>query len=95
MLQLHNLKKLTKKRKRIGRGGDRGGLSGRGRDGQKGATGSTSEISATFEGGQITLVRRIPRRGLIMPRLEKNIILLSWLIWTAIAIRTKQLIKTL
>ena len=63
MLQLHNLEKLTKKRKRVGRGGDRGGLSGRGRDGQKGATGSTSEISATFEGGQMPLVRRLPRRG--------------------------------
>jgi len=65
MLQLHNLNKTTKKRKRIGRGGDRGGLSGRGRDGQKGSTGSNSEISFSFEGGQMPLVRRIPRRGFV------------------------------
>lgn len=65
MLQLHNLQKTTKKRKRIGRGGDRGGLSGRGRDGQKGSTGSNSEISFSFEGGQMPLVRRIPRRGFV------------------------------
>lgn len=63
MLQLNNLEKLTKKRKRVGRGGDRGGHSGRGKDGQKARTGSTSELKPSFEGGQMPLVRRIPRRG--------------------------------
>ncbi len=63
MLRLDSLQKITKKRKRVGRGGDRGGYSGRGCDGQKGRTGSTGEIKAFFEGGQMPLVRRIPRRG--------------------------------
>ena len=67
MLQLNNLEKLTKKRKRVGRGGKRGRHSGRGKGGQKSQTGSTSEIKAFFEGGQMPLVRRIPRRGFNNP----------------------------
>jgi large subunit ribosomal protein L15 len=63
MLQLNTLEKLTKTRKRVGRGGDRGGHCGRGKDGQKARTGSNSEIKASFEGGQMPLSRRIPRRG--------------------------------
>jgi large subunit ribosomal protein L15 len=63
MLQLNKLEKTTEKRKRVGRGGDRGGHSGRGKDGQKARTGSTSELKAYFEGGQMPLIRRIPRRG--------------------------------
>lgn len=63
MLQLNNLETLLKKRKRVGRGGKRGGKSGRGAMGQKSRSGSNSELSATFEGGQMPLVRRIPRRG--------------------------------
>ncbi|MFA6263890.1 MAG: 50S ribosomal protein L15 [Candidatus Babeliales bacterium] len=65
MLQLNNLKKLTEPRKRVGRGGKRGRYSGRGKEGQKSRTGSTSEIKAFFEGGQMPLVRRIPRRGFV------------------------------
>ena len=67
MLQLNNLEKLTKKRKRVGRGGKRGRYAGRGKEGQKSRTGSTSEIKAFFEGGQMPLVRRIPRRGFNNP----------------------------
>jgi large subunit ribosomal protein L15 len=63
MLQLNKLEKLTEKRKRVGRGGKRGRYSGRGKEGQRSRTGSRSEISAFFEGGQMPLVRRIPRRG--------------------------------
>lgn len=63
MLQLNNLQKLTKKRKRIGRNGGRGGTSGRGETGQGSRTGANSKIGHTFEGGQMPLVRRIPRRG--------------------------------
>lgn len=63
MLQLNNLQPLTKKRKRIGRGGGRGGTSGRGETGQGSRTGANSKIGAAFEGGQMPLVRRIPRRG--------------------------------
>lgn len=67
MLQLNNLEKLTKKRKRVGRGGKRGRYAGRGKGGQGSRTGSSSEIKAFFEGGQMPLVRRIPRRGFNNP----------------------------
>jgi len=60
---LHKLEKTTQKRKRVGRGGKRGRYSGRGKEGQKSRTGSGSELKASFEGGQMPLVRRIPRRG--------------------------------
>jgi large subunit ribosomal protein L15 len=60
---LHKLVKITEKRKRVGRGGKRGRHCGRGKGGQKTRTGSTSELKASFEGGQMPLVRRIPRRG--------------------------------
>ena len=63
MFQLNNLEKLTQKRKRIGRGGDRGGTSGKGHKGQKARTGAQSELKASFEGGQMPLSRRLPRRG--------------------------------
>ncbi len=67
MLQLNQLEKLTQKRKRVGRGGKRGRYCGRGKEGQKSRTGSTSEIKAFFEGGQMPLIRRIPRRGFVNP----------------------------
>jgi large subunit ribosomal protein L15 len=63
MFQLNNLEKTTEPRKRVGRGGKRGRYAGRGKEGQKSRTGSTSELKASFEGGQMPLVRRIPRRG--------------------------------
>ncbi len=63
MFQLNNLPSLGKKRKRIGRGGSRGGTSGRGHKGQKARTGGKSKIRAGFEGGQMPLVRRLPKRG--------------------------------
>lgn len=63
MLLLNNLEKLVKPRKRVGRGGRRGGNSGRGSKGQKSRPGAGSEIKAFFEGGQMPLARRVPRRG--------------------------------
>lgn len=63
MLLLNKLEKLVKPRKRVGRGGSRGGTSGRGHKGQKSRPGANSEIKACFEGGQMPLARRIPRRG--------------------------------
>ncbi len=62
MLQLSNLTKAGKKRKRIGRGGSRGGTSGRGHKGQKARSGNHG-VGLAFEGGQMPLVRRIPKRG--------------------------------
>jgi large subunit ribosomal protein L15 len=63
MLQLDKIESLCKKRKRRGRGGDRGGTSGRGHKGQKARTSGKSDAKAWFEGGQMSLTRRLPRRG--------------------------------
>ncbi len=63
MLQLDKIESLCKKRKRRGRGGDRGGTSGRGHKGQKARTSGKSDAKAWFEGGQMSLSRRLPRRG--------------------------------
>lgn len=63
MLQLNTLEPLLKKRKRIGRGGSRGGTSGKGNKGQKARTGGASKVRTSFEGGQMPLVRRLPKRG--------------------------------
>lgn len=63
MLQLNNLESLVKDRKRYGRGGSRGGTSGKGHKGQRARTGGISEITPFFEGGQMPLTRRLPRRG--------------------------------
>ncbi|MXZ00285.1 50S ribosomal protein L15 [Candidatus Poribacteria bacterium] len=52
-----------RKRKRVGRGpgSGRGKTCGRGHKGQKSRSGSS--IPAWFEGGQMPLVRRLPKRG--------------------------------
>ena len=52
-----------RKRKRVGRGrgSGYGGTSGRGHKGQKSRSGAS--IPAWFEGGQMPLVRRVPKRG--------------------------------
>lgn len=63
MLQLDKIESLCKKRKRRGRGGDRGGTSGRGHKGQKARTSGKSDAKPWFEGGQMSLTRRLPRRG--------------------------------
>ncbi len=63
MLTLSNRIAVVEKRKRIGRGGSRGGTSGKGSKGQKARTGGSSKIRACFEGGQMPLHRRLPKRG--------------------------------
>ncbi|MBY0354061.1 50S ribosomal protein L15 [Candidatus Babeliales bacterium] len=63
MLKLNQLTSLTKKRKRVGRGGSKGGTSGKGSKGQLARTGGRSEVRPFFEGGQMPLSRRLPRRG--------------------------------
>ncbi|MEM1269042.1 MAG: 50S ribosomal protein L15 [Bacteroidota bacterium] len=60
--KLSPAKGATKNRKRIGRGaGSRGGTSTKGHKGQKSRSGAS--IPAWFEGGQMPLVRRIPKFG--------------------------------
>jgi len=61
MFELHNLQSSGKKRKRVGRGGSRGGTAGKGHKGQKARSGGS--VSARFEGGQMPLFRRLPKRG--------------------------------
>ena len=76
MLKLHNLESAGKKRKRVGRGGSRGGTSGRGHKGQKARSGSHNP-RAGFEGGQMPLYRRLPKRGFNNKRFADETIVLS------------------
>jgi len=65
-MKLHELspqKSSTKNRKRVGRGYGSGLVKtcGRGSKGQKSRSGS--KFKSTFEGGQMPLQRRLPKRG--------------------------------
>ena len=65
-MQLHDLTPApgsTKNRKRVGRGNSsgHGTTSGRGQKGQGSRSGGTK--GAGFEGGQMPLARRLPKRG--------------------------------
>ena len=65
-MKLHELEKnigATHKKKRVGRGpgSGLGKTSGRGQKGQKARSGGS--INPVFEGGQLPLYRRIPKRG--------------------------------
>lgn len=62
--------KITNKRKRVGRGGSRGGTSGRGHKGQKARSGAGRKIGPAFEGGQMPLHRRLPKRGFTNARFK-------------------------
>lgn len=69
-MELHSLKPAigsVKKSKRIGRGqgSGRGGTSTRGHKGQGSRSGSTTKPG--FEGGQMPLQRRLPKRGFKNP----------------------------
>lgn len=68
---------LTKKRKRVGRGGSRGGTSGKGHKGQKARSGGKSRIKPSFEGGQMPLHRRLPKRGFNNKRFKKEFSLVT------------------
>ena len=65
-MKLHELEKnigATHAKKRVGRGSGSGlgKTSGRGQKGQKARSGGS--INPVFEGGQLPLYRRIPKRG--------------------------------
>ena len=73
-LRLHNLKPAPgsrKDRKRVGRGKSSGGnkTAGRGQKGQKSRSGFVHKRG--FEGGQMPLVRRVPKLGGFKPRTRK------------------------
>ena len=66
MAELHDLRPnsgSTKNKKRVGRGpgSGLGKTAGRGQDGQKSRSGG--KVRRDFEGGQMPLTRRIPKRG--------------------------------
>ncbi len=70
MTELHDLtpaKGSRRRRKRVARGpgSGKGKTAGRGQDGQKSRSGDN--IPAGFEGGQMPLQRRIPKRGFTPP----------------------------
>jgi large subunit ribosomal protein L15 len=74
-MQLHDVHQgihKRKKRKRIGRGIG----SGHGKTASKGHKGHSSrqgfKIGALFEGGQIPLARRVPKRGFFNGRFKKD-----------------------
>lgn len=60
---LHPAKNSRKSKRRVGRGpgSGRGKTAGRGTKGQKSISGYSRKIG--FEGGQMPLVRRVPKRG--------------------------------
>ena len=65
-MKLHELEKnigATQAKKRVGRGSGSGlgKTSGRGQKGQKARSGGS--INPVFEGGQLPLFRRVPKRG--------------------------------
>ena len=61
-MQLNNLIKINKKKIRVGKGigSGKGKTSGRGHKGQKSRSGVAIK---SFEGGQMPLYRRLPKRG--------------------------------
>lgn len=77
MNKLNERVKITEKRKRVGRGGSRGGTSGKGHKGQKARTGGSGKLRAGFEGGQMPLHRRLPKRGFTNARFKKEFALVN------------------
>src|SRR6058998_2900832 len=69
-LRLHNLRPRPGARHRVkrlgcGESSGHGKTSGKGHKGQKPRSGGSIRLG--FEGGQMPLIRRLPKRGLIMP----------------------------
>lgn len=71
-MELHSLSKIVKKaKKRVGRGygsGKGGHTTGRGTKGQK----ARGKVKATFEGGQLSLAKRLPRKKGFRPYRKKE-----------------------
>lgn len=66
-----------KERRRIGRGHGSGWgkTAGKGHNGQKQRSGTY--VSASFEGGQMPLIRRVPKRGFSNSAFQKDIIVIN------------------
>jgi large subunit ribosomal protein L15 len=78
-MNLSNLKYAQgsrKDRKKVGRGGSRGKQSGRGNKGAKSRSGHSTR--PWFEGGQMPIQRRLPKRGFTnIHRIEYQVVNLS------------------
>ena len=74
MISLNNRKKINKSKMRVGRGiaSGKGKTSGRGVKGQKSRSGVAIK---SFEGGQMPLYRRLPKRGFNPIKKEKIAVL--------------------
>ena len=75
MMRLHNLKprpgaKHRVKRLGSGESSGHGKTSGKGHKGQKARSGGSIRLG--FEGGQMPLIRRLPKRGFNNARFHKN-----------------------
>jgi len=106
---LHPAKMSRKERKRVGRGpgSGRGKTAGRGTKGQKSISGYSRKRS--FEGGQMPLSRRVPKRGFTnifkkeyseinldrLERVKKDIIKPKDLVEAGLLKRESQVIKIL
>tara|TARA_B100000900_G_scaffold338239_1_gene300334 strand:- start:435 stop:887 length:453 start_codon:yes stop_codon:yes gene_type:complete len=75
MINLNNRKKINKSKMRVGRGigSGKGKTSGRGVKGQKSRSGVAIK---SFEGGQMPLYRRLPKRG-FNPIVKEKIAILN------------------
>ena len=76
-MQLNTINiKIKKKKKRLGRGigSSKGKTSGRGHKGQKSRSGVAIK---SFEGGQMPLYRRLPKRGFKNFNKKKNIAMIN------------------
>jgi large subunit ribosomal protein L15 len=73
-MELNNLSKIKKKKIRVGRGigSGRGKTSSRGHKGQKSRSGVAIK---SFEGGQMPLYRRLPKRGFKSLNINRTAIL--------------------
>ena len=73
-MELNNLSKIIKKKIRVGRGigSGRGKTSSRGHKGQKSRSGVAIK---SFEGGQMPLYRRLPKRGFKSLNINRTAIL--------------------
>ena len=80
MMKLHELSPApgsVKERKRIGRGAasGQGKTAGKGHKGQKARSGSNAHIG--FEGGQMPLHRRLPKKGFNNTRFQDKILIVN------------------
>ena len=93
MITLNNREKINKSKIRVGRGigSGKGKTSGRGVKGQKSRSGVAIK---SFEGGQMPLYRRLPKRGFKSFKNKKNIAIINLSRIQEIFTNKKEIFKT-